>query len=306
MIHRLKWFLFVLILIVGLTYYWLLLDNRPGDAQPKPVTIAQLRQLAASMPGQAPDAVEVELSAFRRLPGSLFVAGGGLTGKQVGVMAWHLPVQGGKPIVIDSGLTKAAATEMGMEQFDEAAQSRINLALRGAGLILITHEHIDHEGGLVALNDAGALVAARLNPAQISGNRWTELLPWPKGARPAPTLQGTVPLAVAPGVVVIPASSHTAGSQMIYVRLASGPEFLFAGDIATFTQNWTETRARSRLIGDWFAPEDRDEVFAWLRTMQALKAQSPALVILPGHDYEWVSDPKNKTGVRKGFSGLPD
>jgi glyoxylase-like metal-dependent hydrolase (beta-lactamase superfamily II) len=174
--------------------------------------------------------------------------------------------------------------------------------LRGAGLILITHEHMDHEGGLIALGDTAALAAARLNPAQVSGNRWSEMLPWPQGPRPRPAITGTAPVAVAPGVVVIPAHSHTPGSQMIFVRLASGHEFLFAGDISTFTQNWTETRARSRLVGDYLAPEERGEVFAWLRTIQALKAQNPALVVLPGHDFEWVIDPQNLTGVRQGFT----
>ncbi|HQV02967.1 MULTISPECIES: MBL fold metallo-hydrolase [unclassified Novosphingobium] len=302
MTRRLNWFLLGLILLLGLPYYWLLLDNRPGDAQLKPVTIAQLRQLAASIPGEAPYAVEVELSSFRRMPGNLFVAGSGLKRKLIGVMAWRLPIKGGKPVVIDSGLPKAAATDMGMEQFDAAAQARIEAALRDAGLILITHEHIDHEGGLIALNNPTALAAARLNPAQISGNRWSEMLPWPQGPRPRPAITGTAPVAVAPGVVVIPAHSHTPGSQMIFVRLASGQEFLFAGDISTFTQNWTETRARSRLVGDFLAPEERREVFAWLRSIQALKAQNPGLVVLPGHDYEWVIDPQNRTGVRQGFT----
>ena len=305
MTRRLNWFLLALIVLVGLPYYWLLIDNRPGDAQAKPVTIEQLRGLATSMPGQAPYAVEVELSAYRLLPGTLFVAGSGLKRKLVGVMAWRLPVKGGKPVMIDSSLPQAAATEMGMDQFDQAAQARIDAALRGAGLILITHEHIDHQGGLVALKDPAALAAARLNPGQISGNRWTEMLPWPQGPRPGPAITGSAPVAVAPGVVVIPAHSHTPGSQMIFVRLASGHEFLFAGDIATFAQNWTETRARSRLVGDYLAPEERGEVFSWLRTIKALKAQNPALIVLPGHDFEWVIDPENQSGVRQGFTAPP-
>jgi len=55
--------LLVLILLIGLPYYWLLLDNRPGKAAPKPVGIGQLRELAGSVPGPAPDALGVELGA---------------------------------------------------------------------------------------------------------------------------------------------------------------------------------------------------------------------------------------------------
>lgn len=89
---------------------------------------------------------------------------------------------------------------------------------------------------------------------------------------------------------------------MIYVRLADGREVLFAGDIATMAASWQELRARSRLIGDYLAPEDRREVYAWLRTIRALKAEAPNLLIVPGHDFEWlIHDKAAKATVRVGF-----
>lgn len=303
MTPRLNWFLFSLLLLVGLPYYWLLIDNRPGDAQAKPVSIAQLRQLAASVPGPAPSGVEMELVAYRRLPGTLFAAGTGLKRKLIGVMAWQLPVPGAAPIVIDSGLDAAAAREMGMEQFDASAERRVQQALAGASQILLTHEHVDHLGGLVTLGRRDVLEKARFNPQQLPGNVWTNGLRWPAGPLPSASLTGAAPVAVAPGVVVIPAPSHTAGSQMIFVRLHDGREYLFAGDIATLDSNWRELRARSRLVGDYFAPEDRGEVFSWLMTIRALRASAPGLVVLPGHDFEWIDDPLHLVGVRHGFSG---
>lgn len=305
MTKRFNLFVLFMIVLLGAPYYWLLIDNRPGDIPAKPITMAHLRELADSIPGEAPHRVEMEQVAFRRLPGNLFVAGSGIKRKLIGVMVWQLPVKGGKAIVIDSGLPKEMAQEMGMEHFDEAAQARVTDALLRAGTILITHEHADHEGGLVALGEPRAMASARLNPDQIDGNRWTELLPWRQGARPQPSLAGTDPVAVAPGVVVIPAPSHTPGSQMIFVRLSDGQEFLFAGDIATFAQSWRETRARSRLVGEWFAPENRTEVFAWLKTIKAWKDDAPALVIVPGHDFETMIDPDRPTGIQRGFSRLP-
>jgi glyoxylase-like metal-dependent hydrolase (beta-lactamase superfamily II) len=286
-------------------FYWLLVDNRPGDAQPKPVSIELLRQLAASKPGTAPGAVEVELVAYRRLPGNLFAAGTGFKRRLIGVMAWHLPVAGAAPIVIDSAMSGPAATEMGMEEFDPKAWSRVERALGAASQIVITHEHADHLGGVVSLGKADLLAKVRFNGDQLPGNRWTDLLTWPKGPLPQPSVTGTQPIAIAPGVVVIPASSHTAGSQMVFVRLSDGREYLFTGDIATLSQSWTDQRARSRLVGDYLAPENRTEVFAWLRTVKALKAAAPGLVVLPGHDFEWVMDPLNKTGVRHGFTLPP-
>ncbi|MFN9377811.1 MAG: hypothetical protein ACK564_12440, partial [Novosphingobium sp.] len=90
--------LLVLILLIGLPYYWLLLDNRPGKAAPKPVTIGQLRELASSVPGQAPAALELELVAQRLVPRTLFAAGNGIKRAVIGVMAWRLSVPGGKPV----------------------------------------------------------------------------------------------------------------------------------------------------------------------------------------------------------------
>ncbi len=302
MTRRLNFWLLVLLIVVGLPCYWLLIDNRPGDTQAKPVSMARLRELAASMPGKAPSAVEIELVSYRRLPGTLFVAGGGVKRNLIGVMAFRLPVPGGRPIVIDSGMTPAAASAMGMEKFDPGAQARIDAALREASTVLLTHEHIDHAGGLVALRDPAIFAQARLNPGQVPGSPLAEQLPWPKGLALQPTLTGTAPQAVAPGVVVVPAPSHTPGSQLIFVRLADGREFLFTGDIATMARNWVQLRARSRLVGSHFAAEDRGEVFAWLRTIRALKAAAPQLTVVPGHDWEWIAFNPGRRGMKEQFS----
>jgi glyoxylase-like metal-dependent hydrolase (beta-lactamase superfamily II) len=305
MTKRLNWILLALILLIGLPYYWLLLDNRPGDARAKPVTIQQLRALAASIPGEAPSAVEMELVAHRRLPGTLFAAGSGMKRRLIGVMAWRLPVKGKGPIVIDSALDAKAAAEMGMEEFLPDTWAKVERALGEASQIIITHEHADHLGGVVGLGKPELLAKVLLNRDQLPGNRWTDMLNWPAGPVPQPSIAGTAPVAVAPGVVVIPARSHTEGSQMVFVRLGDGREFLFAGDIATLAQSWQRLRARSRLIGDYLAPEDRGEVFSWLMTIRALKAAAPGMVVLPGHDFEWVIEPLNKAGVQHGFTTAP-
>ena len=297
MTHRLNIILLTIALVIGIPFYWFLIDNS-GDTLPaKRIDLAQLRQLAASIPGEAPDAVEVERAAFRRIPGDLLVAGSGLKRRLVGYMAFRLPVRGGKPVMIESGVTPEIATAMQAEQFNLSAQGRIEREMDRAGLILATHEHPDHLGALAAHGGDALNTAARLNPVQLAAKfKWN-------GPKPAPTILGTDPQAVAPGVVVIPApNSHTPGSQLIYVHLADGHEVLFAGDISSFAANWIELRARSRFIETFYVPDNRAAVFAWLKAIRALKAQAPGMLIVPGHDWEWLVDPNNQTGVRNGFS----
>ena len=300
--HRLNFILLALILAVGFPYYWFLLDNSGGSLPAKPITIVQLRQLAASIPGEAPYAIEAERAAFRRVPGNLMVAGSGIKRKLIGYMAFRLLVRGGRPVMIESGITPEIAAAANAEQFNLSAQVRIDRALDQAGMILVTHEHPDHLGALAAHGGAALSQFAWLNPRQLAAKLNWAKLPW-NFARPQPRLNSTALQAVAPGVVVIPApDSHTPGSQLIYVRLADGHEALFVGDNSSFAQNWRELRGRSRLVETWFAPENRAEVFAWLKTIRALKLEAPGLLVVPGHDWEWLENPENRAGVRIGFS----
>lgn len=295
MARRLNLFLLTMIVLVGIPFYWLMIDNRPGDTAAKPLSIAQLRQLAASIPGPAPSAVEYEPSALRLLPRGLMAAGYGIKRHPVIVTAFRLPVPGGKSIMIDSGVHPTDADAMGMDIRYPGAQSRIDRALQAAGMVMFTHEHPDHMGAALRLGGP-VMQAARFNAAQLPGASLAGTLAWPSGFTPRAELSGTAPQAVAPGVVVIPAASHTPGSQMIFVRLADGKEFLFAGDIATFDISWQEIRARSRLVGDYIAQEDRTEVYAWLRTIAKLKAEAPALNIVPGHDIRNPDDGEEQDG----------
>jgi hypothetical protein len=251
MTRRLNFFLLGVLLIVGLPYYWLLLETGPGDARPHDVSIGDLRRLSAEKPGPLPSAIEAELVGHRLLPGNLVAAGSGIKRRFVGLMVVHLQVPGGKPVIIEPG--RASGRDDGL---------------------LAVHLHYDGPRKLAAARQSAGLVI--------------DLDAGPADGKPA---------AIAPGIVVIPAPSRRPGTRMLYVRTASGAEYLFAGDVAPLALSWLELRNRPRLLTDYWFPEDRRRVFEWLLTIRKLKAQAPALHVIPGYDFEWLGVPESQSGI---------
>ena len=294
--------LIALLLLIGIPFYWLLVDNRPGNAKPAVIDIAQARRLAAALPGAPPETVSVQQVGWRRVPGAVFVAGGGLKRNLISIYALKLDGPWGG-IVIDSGMGPAEAAQMGLERYSPKDQAKVDAALRAARLIVFTHEHPDHIAGLLHLPDFDAVVQKALIPAeQAPDGRKAGELPWPPHARRAiPPFAYTGMTAIAPGVVLIRTPGHTPGSQMIFARLANGREYLFTGDTATMARSWEQLRARSRLVGDFIVGEDRAAVFGWLKAIRAAKVAEPKLVVVPGHDYETLLYSQNYRSIRKGF-----
>ena len=295
--------LFALLLLIGIPYYWLLVDNRPGNAKAATIDIAAARRLAATIPGPLPETVRVQQVGWRRVPGALFVAGGGLKRNLLSIYALELDGPWGS-IVIDSGMGAAEARQLGLERYSPADQAKVDAALRTARLIVFTHEHSDHIGGLLRLPDFATVVQkALIPPEQRPDGPKAGDLPWPADARaaiPPFAYSGMTP--IAPGVVLIRTPGHTPGSQMIFARLANGREYLFTGDTATMARSWQQLRARSRLVGDYIVGEDRDAVFGWLKAIRAAQAANPELVVVPGHDYETLLYSKRHNGIVKGFA----
>ncbi|WP_169799517.1 MBL fold metallo-hydrolase [Novosphingobium lentum] len=300
--HRSSWALLILVSVLVPIYYWLLIDSSGGDA-PHHLDIAALRVEANRMPGAKPVAIEYEWAAGRLSPGTLLVAGGGLKRQPVATIAFRLLTPGGDTM-IDSGLSRQQAHAMGYTIINEARVAQIQQALSSARRLLFTHEHLDQIGGLLAHPEFGTIARHTiLTPEQSPQAPLARNLPWPadKSALPAPLVY-TGMKAVAPGIVLIRSPSHTPGSQMIFVQLQNGHEFVFPGDIAAMQRNVTWLRPRSRLLADWLAPEDRGQAIAWLHALAELKQQQPDLTIVYARDFTWLNGPRARALLHEGFT----
>ncbi len=282
----LKWTLRILgavVVLAGGAYWYLLMQSGSPDGN-YAIDMGEVRRLAGTVPGDKALEVRVEEVAGLSFPAVAITAGDGWDTVPMPVYAYQLVFPGSTGL-IDTAMDQAAAAGMNANSFDTAAYGRLRQALGTAAFIVVTHEHLDHIGGLLAYPDPKAAMArAILNPEQARDTTGTVAITFPPGALEGYTPTAYAPYhAVAPGVVLIRAPGHTPGSQIVYVQTAAGQEYLFIGDVAWKQRNIDLVRERARLV-TLLMGEDRAQVLDELADLKRLAAAEPALAIVPGHD----------------------
>lgn len=276
----------VLLILAGFAYYWLLVNAGPSGIPARPFDIAALRAAADAKGGAKPTAIRFVTLATRRIPSATLAAGTGLRQITSGVIAWHIDTPNGG-IVVDPGLSPPDAKAMSFSHYNNAAMALVDSWMVRAELILFTHSHIDHVGLFLDHPRFDSIVdKAIVTPRMLGGISalWRE-----NGSHISKTRELAPVEAVAPGVVIIQTPGHTPGSQMIYVQLANGREYILTGDTASLAPNFERATPRSRLVADILAPEDRPAVIGWLKGLKALKERNKSLVLLPSHDADWLA-----------------
>lgn len=252
----------------------------------------------ATASGPLPDHIEVERIGNFAFPQKVVVAGDSFHLHPM-VLLSHRIVWPDRSIIIDTALGPKAAQKMPGAKFDEAAYDRMQAALSKADMILLTHEHSDHFGGVASSRDFASIAKhARITREQLNGPMLTRSDFAPGALEQFEPLDYQGMVAVAPGVVIQKAPGHTTGSQLIYVELARGQRYLFVGDIAWSFENITRERGRPRLA-ELLMKEDRAQVAAQLHAIHGLPKDIHVIV---AHDPLALEQDINAGLVRQGFT----
>jgi glyoxylase-like metal-dependent hydrolase (beta-lactamase superfamily II) len=273
-------------------------------AQADPFTdslLDRVRTLARSVPGERPRSLHVMKIVESAGPLANFVA-----------VPDSQPVPGCYPvfqirwrdrwIVVDAGMDREALGPTSRARFFQDRYDRLQAAMRDAAFVVLTHEHVDHAGGVLR-GPYYETVAAKtlLTDAQLR----TLLDPPPRGvphlsrdsAAAFPVLHYDLLFPLAPGVVLIGAPGHTPGSQFVYVKLANGREVLFLGDLVWqhegLEANAQKPETASRNLG-----EDRDAIQPQLEWARRIAREGRVALVL-SHDSRSL-DTLLARGVLKG------
>jgi glyoxylase-like metal-dependent hydrolase (beta-lactamase superfamily II) len=264
----------------------------PAYAQSAPAWTANLddiRRTASLVPGRRPLRINFLKFAESRRTKNFSVKDAPATPSIQARTAFQV-VYPDASVMVDAGmeLTVHKFFGRGVEEpyFPDAAK-QVEQAVSRARLIVVTHEHGDHVAGVIH-----SAAAAQLAPKTILTRTQVQTL---MASPQMPEIKLTDDLArrfividydtyypLAPGMALIKAAGHTPGSQMVYVALESGREYLLIGDA---TWHMDGVRLMKGKDAPWVT-EDQPAVIAQLTWLNGLSRTAPNLAVVASHDEE--------------------
>jgi glyoxylase-like metal-dependent hydrolase (beta-lactamase superfamily II) len=194
-------------------------------------------------------------------------------------------------VMVDAGMDEPMHKQIGRgaegePYFAEQAQ-QVDKALRGARSIVFTHEHGDHVTGVIRtpylaeLAPKTILTRAQVNTLETRP-QFPDLKITEEQAARYHIIDYDKYMAFAPGWTLVKAAGHTPGSQMMFITLDSGREYLLIGDAAWHMDG---VRKVSGKDAPWIV-EDTSAVTDQLRWLSGLLTTEKNLVIVASHDDE--------------------
>ena len=263
--------------------------------------VDELRQAARLIPGPRPVRINVVKFAESHRTKNFSIKGAPAEPSIQARTAFQVVYPDGT-VMIDSGMDLQVHKFFGRgvdEPYDAAAAQQVEQAIHAAKSIIFTHEHGDHVAGVIRspfLNEIApksvltkAQVDTLMNAPQMPEIKLTA-----EAAKRYIVVDYERYYPFAPGMVLMKAAGHTPGSQMIFVVLESGQEYLFAGDSAWHMDG---IRLMKGKAAPWIQ-EDETALAAQLVWLNGLDKTEKNLHIVVSHD-----DEQRKNYIADGILG---
>lgn len=291
------------LVVVGFVGNYVLLARAPIPTETSfTIDMGEVERLALSMGDGLPVEVRSLVIAEGTFP-AWAVAAGGRGEIPMAFMAYQI-VYPDRTVVIDSCADRATfeAIPYKPSVYSDENYAILQESLKDASLVLMTHEHFDHLGGVATSPYLDAILPHLLLSAEQAQSYLIQDNGFPAGA-----LDGYTPVsydryhAAAPGIVLIKAPGHTPGQQIIYVRTTTG-QYLFLGDIVWSRENLAREVNRPLLIS-LMMKEDLDSARGQIRwIIDNLYANPDNTVIYPiAHDGRQLREYIEAGAIVEGF-----
>jgi glyoxylase-like metal-dependent hydrolase (beta-lactamase superfamily II) len=252
-------------------------------------SLPDIRATASLIPGRRPLRVNILKFAESRRTKNFSIKGAPADPSVQARTAFQVMYADGH-IMVDAGMDQQVHRFFGRgveEPYDPAAAAQVERALTRARLIVVTHEHGDHVAGVIRTPRARELAPKTvLTRSQVQTLLTTPQMPEIKLTEEMAARYLVVDydryLPLAAGIVLIKAPGHTPGSQMVYVALESGREYLLIGDAAWHMDG---VRLMTGKDAPWIT-EDQQAIMSQLQWLNELTRSEPRLVIVASHDDE--------------------
>ncbi len=265
-------------------------------AQPAPAwtaDIKDIRQVAGLLPGAKPLRINVLKFAESRRTKNFSVKGAPKDPSIQARTAFQVVYRDGT-IMVDSGMDLQVHKFFGRgveEPYFPDQAKEVERAVRAARMIVMTHEHGDHVAGVIRTP-----LFAELTPKTVLTRTQVHTLmtepQMPEIKLTAEQAQHFIVIdydkyyPIAPGMALIKSPGHTPGSQMVYIALESGKEYVLAGDVA-----WHMDGVRTVTGKDapWIT-EDEPAIQGELTFLNGLMRNEKNVTVVLSHDEEQRND----------------